>query len=272
MSSGAASSASSEREDRVFTAAFGIMDSAQDGEAVAAFLRVRDILHRHDSGFRRLLERCREADRLNAELGRQNTELLHENAALRARDSRPPVAAANGLPSTPAASGFRHWDIGLIIIIAIWTAFGLLSAATAFALAAAVLIGAAFKHGFSPFRFLAGALLALAAYAIAAPAPARHRQPGASAHPVASATQRRSAPISAVATTAAATEASPRRQPAPFAADQPGRPPAAPQMRYAAQADCSAYGLQSGLNCAGGHRWQRNSFPDFEPSRAVRSD
>lgn len=237
MSSDAASSASSEREDRVFTAAFGIMDSAQDGEAVAAFLRVRDILRHHDSGFRRLLERCREADRLNAELGRQNIELLHENAALRARDSRPPVAAgASGRRFTPAATGFRHLDIGLIIIIAIWTAFGLLGTATALALAAAVLICAAFTHGFSPFRFLAGALLALAAYAIAAPAPARHRQPAATAHHVAGATQQRSARIAAVATTAAATEASPRRQQdAQFATDPPGRPPAAPRMRYAAQ-------------------------------------
>jgi len=37
----ASSSTSSERDERVFIAAFGMMDSHQDGEAVAAFMRVR---------------------------------------------------------------------------------------------------------------------------------------------------------------------------------------------------------------------------------------
>src|SRR5713226_9724109 len=122
MSFAAVSSAASEREDRIFTAAFGIMDSTQDGEATAAFLRVRDILHRHNSGFRRLLERYQEAERLNAELGRQNAELLRENAALRARDSRPVAAAGRSLSITPAAPGVRYWDIGLMVIIAVWAA------------------------------------------------------------------------------------------------------------------------------------------------------
>jgi hypothetical protein len=267
--SGAASSAASEREDRVFTAAFGIMDSGQDGEAVAAFLRVRDILHRHDGGFRRLLERCHEADRLNAELGWQNAELLRENAALRARDSRLPATglAAGCSPSLTGAAGFaRHWDVALMVIIAIWAAFGLLGAATAFALAAAVLICAAFTHWFSPFRFLAGALLTLAAYATAAPAPARPTRPAASAHAVSSeAAPPRPAATPAAATTAAAAS--------PSAADAPRRSPAAaPPAGRAAQTDCGSYRLQPGFDCARGHQWRRDSFPDFEPSRGMRSD
>jgi hypothetical protein len=185
MSLAAASSAVSEREERVFTAAFGIMDSGQEGEAVAAFLRVRDILHSRGSSFRRLLERCQEAERLNAELGRQNAELLRENAALRARDSRPAApAAARRLFFAPAAfryGDFRYWDLGVMIVIAIWAAFGLLGTTTALILAAAVLICAAFTNWFSPFRFILGALLALAAYLTAAPAPAKPARPAANA-------------------------------------------------------------------------------------------
>src|SRR5260370_35057086 len=85
----ASSSTSSERDERVFIASFGIMDSHQDGEAVAAFMRVRAILGRHGGGFRRMLERSHEAERLNEELGKQNAQLLRDNTALRARDSRP---------------------------------------------------------------------------------------------------------------------------------------------------------------------------------------
>src|SRR6266481_3453536 len=91
----ASSSTSSERDERVFIAAFGMMDSHQDGEAVAAFMRVRAILQRHGGGFRRMLNRSHEAERLNDELGKQNAQLLRENTALRARDSRPAAAASS---------------------------------------------------------------------------------------------------------------------------------------------------------------------------------
>jgi cation transport ATPase len=57
----ASSSTRSERDERVFAAAFGLMDSHQDGEAVAAFIRARAILHRYGGGFRRMLERLKEA-------------------------------------------------------------------------------------------------------------------------------------------------------------------------------------------------------------------
>jgi hypothetical protein len=226
MSFATAASAASDREGRVFTAAFGIMDSAQDGEAVAAFLRARDILHRHDGSFRRLLERYQEAEQINAELGRQNAELLRENAALRARDSRP-VAALPAAGRSRSVSGFRYWDIGLIVIIAIWAAFGLLGATTAFALTAAVLISAAFSRWFSPFRFFAGAVLALAAYATATPT-----EPATSAHAIAEAPP-------------------PRLTRTP--AERLRQPPAAPRTHRAATADCGSYRLQSGFDCARGH-------------------
>jgi hypothetical protein len=145
---------SSEREERVFTIAFSIMDSSEDGEAVAAFLRVRDLLHRRGGTFRRMLERYEEAERLNENLGRQNTRLLRENAALRARYGRlVPAAALLGgarrLLSRPAVQGFRHWDIGFM----------------------------AFTHWFSPARLFAGIVLAVAAYVTAVPAPAKTLRP-----------------------------------------------------------------------------------------------
>jgi hypothetical protein len=173
---------SSEREERVFTVAFSIMDSSQDGEAVAAFLRVRELLHRHGGSFRRMLERYEEAERTNDALGRQNAQLLRENMALRARDSRPIPSAtvlggARRLLSRPSVQGFRHWDIGFMVVIAVWAAFGLLGAASAFTLGAAVLIFAAFTHWFSPLRLVAGVVLAMAAYAAAAPAPAKPLRP-----------------------------------------------------------------------------------------------
>src|SRR5215831_8053136 len=98
--SAASSSTNSERDERVFIAAFGLMDSDQDGEAIAAFMRVRAILHRHGGGFRRLLERSHEAERLNEDLGRQNAQLLSENSALRARDSRPASPFPTGARGT----------------------------------------------------------------------------------------------------------------------------------------------------------------------------
>jgi hypothetical protein len=288
----AASSAASEREDRVFTAAFGIMDSSQEGEAVAAFLRVRELLRRHGGGFRRLLERCEEADRLNGELGRQNAELLRENAALRARDSRPipasPAVDRSGLSFTSETPGFRpwrlrHWDLSLMIIIAVWVAFGLLGVATAFALTAAVLICAAFIHWFSPVRFFAGALLALAAYATAAPAPARPSRPTASASYAVADAQRPppGAAMPGATAPAATTPLAVAAPPQTFAdpphhlrtdADPLRRPPAEPRARHAAKVDCGSYQLQPGFSCARGHQWRRDSFLDFEPSLGMRSD
>src|SRR5690242_12609438 len=161
----ASSSTSSERDERVFIAAFGIMDSHQDGEAVAAFMRVRAILRRHGGGFRRMLERSHEAEQLNEELGRQNAQLLHENTALRARDSRPapPPSGAHRPFIMPAIPGSRHWDIGFIGMIAVSTGYGFLGITTSLTLIAAILVCAAFANWFSPIRFLVGVLLGLAA-------------------------------------------------------------------------------------------------------------
>src|SRR5215813_2266464 len=168
----ASSSTSSERDERVFIAAFGMMDSHQDGEAVAAFMRVRTILQRHGGGFRRLLERSHEAERLNEELGKQNAQLLRENTALRARDSRPAAAvssvAARGPSVLPAILGFRHWDIVLIAIIAVSAGYGLLGFTASLTLTAAILICAAFANWFSPIRFFAGVILGLAALGLVA--------------------------------------------------------------------------------------------------------
>src|SRR5215470_5303761 len=165
----AASSNSSERDERVFIAAFGIMDSHQDGEAVAAFMRVRAILHRHGSGFRRMLERIHEAERLNEQLGQQNALLLRENTALRARDSRAaspsPVNAKEPFRAR-AMPQFRHWDIGLLGVIAILAIYGLLGFTASFTLTAAVLISAASANWFSPIRFFFGIGFGLGALGI----------------------------------------------------------------------------------------------------------
>jgi len=183
----AAASHPSQRDERVFNAAFGMMDSNQDGEAVAAFMRVREILHRHGDGFRRLLERSHEAEHLNEELGRQNAQLLRENAALRARDSRPvppaaaAPAAARGMLSMSGMTSFRNWDVGVIVIIAVWAGFGLVGAATALSMVAVVLIGAAFTNWFSPIRFFTGLLLALAAYGTLTTQPATPPPPASAA-------------------------------------------------------------------------------------------
>jgi hypothetical protein len=143
----ASSSTCSERDERVFAAAVGIMDSCQDGEAVAAFLRARAILQRHGGGFRRMLERSHEAERLNTELGEQNAQLLRENAALRARDSRL-VSAAGGrrLFNAPAVPVFRRWHIGMIVIIAILASYGVLGIPAALMAVAGVLACAALTH------------------------------------------------------------------------------------------------------------------------------
>jgi hypothetical protein len=293
MSFAASSSPASEREERVFTAAFGLMDSSHDGEAIAAFLRVRELLHRHGGNFRRLLERSHEAERLNSELGKQNAQLLQENAALRARDSRPISITATGsrwLFLVPAMPGFRHWDVGLIVIVAAWAAFGLLGATTALTLTAAVLICAAFTNWFSPFRFFVGAILGFAAYGAVEPAPAT--TPGASAYAVAEPTpqrqfsaavpsptvaQRATSVTTTSSTPSSVTDTTPPRQPdtpstGPAFADLP-RPNTAPDLlrrspgeqrtRHAAKADCSLYRLQPGFNCTRGQQWRRDSFLDF---------
>jgi hypothetical protein len=279
----AASSTASNRDERIFTTAFGMMDSNQDGEAVAAFMRVREILHRHGGGFRRLLERSQQAEQLNEELGRQNALLLRENAALRARDSRPaPSAATPGarsMLSMPGVTSLRNWDIGLIVIIAVWAGFGLLGATSALLLAAAVLIFAACMNWFSPVRFFAGLLMALAAYGTTAPQPSAPPPPTyavAVAHPPVAATPVATTPVAKapVARTPVAKPplqiyagtAAPATPPVP--ADTALRSPAEPRTR--AKADCGAYRLQPGSNCQRGNQWQ--SYSDSERPPGTRSE
>src|SRR5215470_5249173 len=165
-----ASPTSPERDERVFIAAFGIMDSNQDGEAVAAFMQVRTILRRHGGGFRRILERAHEADQLNQQLGQQNAQLLHENAVLRARDSRrtvsPSLTNAQDPFVSPAMPEFRHWDIGLVGVIVVLAIYGFLDFKAWLALTAAVLISAAFANWFSPIRFFAGIVFGLTALGV----------------------------------------------------------------------------------------------------------
>jgi len=230
--SSASSSTSPERDERVFVTAFGIMDSNQDGEAVAAFMRVRTILQRHGGGFRRLLERSHEAERLNEELGKQNAQLLRENTALRARDSRPasaPSIDARGPFAKSAIPGFRYWDIGLIGIIAILAGYGLLGIVTAFTLIAAILICAAFTHWFSPIRFLVGILLGLAALGMVA------SNQSASAGAPAPAVGVAPAPVTPTAASDATVDATPQRQtfvdappPPPTFMNVPSPPPDPP--------------------------------------------
>jgi hypothetical protein len=285
------STTASQRDERVFNAAFGMMDSSQDGEAVAAFMRVREILHRHGGGFRRLLERSHEAERLNEELGRQNALLLRENAALRARDSRPvPPAAPVGareMLSVPAMTSFRNWDIGLIIIVAVWAGFGLLGATTALSAIAAILVLAALTNWFSPVRFFAGALLALAAYGTVAPQPAAPSSPTyavAVAKPPAKPPLQIYAGTAAPATPPAPAESALLRQPDTSAlqsadllhlravADSPRRVPAEPRTRQgtATRADCGTYGLRPGFNCPRGNQW--HSYSDSERPPGTRSE
>jgi hypothetical protein len=289
----ASSSTNSERDERVFTAAFGIMDSHQDGEAVAAFMRVRDILRRHGGGFRRILERSHEAERLNQELGKQNAQLLRENTALRARDSRPlspppPTGGAHRSFVTPAIAGSRHWDIGFIGLIAISTAYGLLGVTAAFTLTAAILICAAFTNWFSPIRYFVGILLGLAALGMGASN--RSDSVGAPLLAIADApasTPRSQtfaeAPALTVPTAAPAADAAPQRQmlayapsprPQAFGDLPPRRTSIDPRTRHgtAARSQCGPYRLQSGFTCPRSNQWRRNFFPDFGRPLSMRYD
>jgi hypothetical protein len=293
------STSPSQRDERVFAAAFGMMDSNQDGESVAAFMRVRDILHRHGGGFRRLLERLREAEQRNEELGRQNAQLLRENAALRARDSRPVSPAPAGcrrLVSMPGMTSFQNWDIGLIVIIAVWAGFGLLGVTTALSLVAAALVFAALTNWFSPVRFFAGLLVALAAYGTLVPQPAIP-QPPAYAVAVAKPPPIKPPPIKPPPQIYAGT-AAPATLPVPVPADtalqrQPDTPSPFPQIstdpqlrvravvnsahrppaadpRTRAKADCGPSRLQPGYNCPRSDPW--HSSPDSERPPGTRSE
>jgi hypothetical protein len=263
----ASSSPSSERDERVFIAALGMMDSHQDGEAVAAFMQARAILRRHGGGFRRMLDRSHEAEQLNEELGRQNAQLLRENTALRARDSRPASAAPSigAHRPFPTIPGSRHWDIGLIGTIAISAAYGLLGITSSLTLIAAILICAAFANWFSPIRFLVGVLFGLAAFSMVA------SNQSASA----------GAPSLAVADGPAGADAAPQRQasvdaspPPPLADLPPRRASVESRSRRVATArgHCSPYRLQPGLTCPRSNPWGRNFFPNFEQPRSVRYD
>ncbi len=270
--SAASSSTSSERDERVFIAAFGLMDSPQDGEAIAAFMRARAILHRHGGGFRRMLERSHEAERLNEELGKQNAQLLRENSALRARDSRPvssPANDARGPLAAPAIPEFRHWDIGLISIIGISTSYGLLGITASLTLIASILICAAFANWFSPIRFFAGLVLGLTALGMilfnrSASADARIRAVA-------------DAPAAAMPATTFRTAADPSPAPPPLipADALPGRQavsesmvrraPSEPRSRRGSspKLDCGSYRLQPGFTCPRSTRWGGNFLPDF---------
>jgi len=274
------SSINSERDERVFTAAFGLMDSNQDGEAIAAFMRVRAILHRHGCGFRRLLERSHEAERLNEELGQQNAQLLTENSALRARDSRPASpfpTGAGGAIVMPATPEFRHWDVGLIAVIVILTNYGLLGFTASLMLTAAVLISAAFANWFSPIRFFAGALLGLTALGIvmfnrsaAAGAPALAvADPPASVMPVTTG----HAFADATPPHQAFVDAAPPHQ--TFAdSPPPHRTSVEPRLRHgwAPKIRCGVYRLQPGFTCTRSTLWRRNFFPDFGRQLSTRYD
>ncbi len=271
------SSTSSERDERVFIAAFGMMDSHQDGEAVAAFMRVRAILQRHGGGFRRMLDRSHEAEQLNEELGKQNAQLLRENTALRARDSRPaaaaPSAGARGPFVLPASPRFRHWDIGLIGIIALSAGYGLLGITASLTLTAAILICAAFANWFSPIRFLVGVLLGLTALGTVA----SNQSASAGAPTLAVA----DTPAPVTPTTAPAADATPQRQtfvdgsPPASLVDLPSRRVSLePRSRRGATArfHCGPDRLQPGFTCPRSNPWGRNFFPNFGRSRIVRYD
>jgi hypothetical protein len=278
--SSASSSTSSERDERVFIAAFGIMDSHQDGEAIAAFMRVRTILRRHGGGFRRLLERSHEAEQLNEELGRQNAQLLRENAALRARDSRPASSPSRtddrGPFVMPAVPEFRHWDIGLIGIIAIATNYGLLGFTASLMLTAAILICAAFANWFSPIRFFAGVILGLTALGLvmfnrsaSAAAPTLAVDPPAATAPASTDHAAADAPPSSqtFVDTAAARQT--------FADSRPPRrtfvEPRSPQ-REAPRTHCGPYRLPPGVICSRSTSWRRNFLPDFGRPLSMRYD
>jgi hypothetical protein len=263
----ASSSTGSERDERVFIAAFGMMDSHQDGEAVAAFMQVRAILQRHGGGFRRMLNRSHEAERLNEELGKQNAQLLRENTALRARDSRPAAAApsdgARGPLVLPAIPTFRHWDIGLIGIIAISAGYGVLGVTASLTFTAATLICAAFAKWFSPIRFLVGVLLGLTALGTVA----SHQSASAGAPTLAVADI--PAPVMPTATVPyAAADGAPPPQ---SLADLPSRRVSVePRSRRGAtaRAHCGPYRLEPDFTCPRSKPWGRNFFPNFARSRS----
>jgi hypothetical protein len=277
---GGASSTSSERDERVFIAAFGMMDSHQDGEAVAAFMRARAILRRHGGGFRRMLDRSHEAERLNDELGKQNAQLLRENTALRARDSRPASAAPPSGTRRPfvmsAIPGSKYWDIGLIGVIALSAAYGLLGIVTSLTLIAATLICAAFVNWFSPIRFLVGVLLGLAAFAMVAA-----NQSASAGAPMLAAADA-SARVTPTAAPDTAADAMAQRQalgdaspPAASLADLPPRRVSVdPRSRHVATArvHCGPYRLQPGFTCPRSTLWGRSFFPNFGRPRSVRYD
>src|SRR5215471_11531819 len=276
----ASSSTGSERDERVFIAAFGLMDSHQDGEATAAFMRVRAILHKHGGGFRRLLERSHEAERLNEELGQQNAQLLTENSALRARDSRPASpfpTGAGGAIVMPATPEFRHWDVGLIAVIVILTNYGLLGFTASLMLTAAVLISAAFANWFSPIRFFAGSLIGLAALGIVV------FNRSASAGATALAVTDPPAAVMPVTTGHAFVDAAPPHQafvdaapPHQTFADSPPphRTSVEPRLRHgwAPKIRCGVYRLQPGFTCTRSTLWRRNFFPDFGRQLSTRYD
>jgi hypothetical protein len=270
----ASSTTSSERDERVFMAAFGMMDSHQDGEAVAAFMRVRAILQRHGGGFRRMLNRSHEAEQLNEELGKQNAQLLRENTALRARDSRPAAAASSVAARTPfvvpAILRFRHWDMPLIGLIAVSAGYGLLGVTAALTLTAVILICAAFANWFSPIRFLVGILLWLTALGTVE----SNQSASAGAPTLAVADM----PALVAPTTAPAPSAGVDATPQPppqSLADLPSRRVSIePRSRRGATArvHCGPYRLQPGLTCPRSNPWGRNFFPNFGRSRTARYD
>jgi hypothetical protein len=252
----ASSTTSSERDERVFMAAFGMMDSHQDGEAVAAFMRVRAILQRHGGGFRRMLNRSR------------------ENTALRARDSRPAAAASSVAARTPfvvpAILRFRHWDMPLIGLIAVSAGYGLLGVTAALTLTAVILICAAFANWFSPIRFLVGILLGLTALGTVE----SNQSASAGAPTLAVADM----PALVAPTTAPAPSAGVDATPQPppqSLADLPSRRVSIePRSRRwaTARVHCGPYRLQPGFTCPRSNPWGRNFFPNFGRSRVVRYD
>jgi hypothetical protein len=277
--SGGASSTSSQRDERVFVAAFGMMDSHQDGEAVAAFMRARAILLRHGSSFRRILDRSHEAERLNEELGKQNAQLLRENTALRARDSRPapsaPSTGTRGPFVMSAIPGSRHWDIGFIGIVAISAAYGLVGIITSLTLIAAILICAAFTNWFSPIRFLVGVLLGLAALSmVAANQSASAGAPTFAVSDAPAPVTPTTAPDTADAARQRQAFVDPSPPPQSLADSPPRRFSVEPRSRHVATArvHCDPYRLQPGSTCPRSTSWGRNFFPNFGRPRSVRFD
>jgi hypothetical protein len=242
-------------------------------------MRVRAILQRHGGGFRRMLNRSHEAERLNEELGKQNAQLLRENTALRARDSRPGAAApsigAREQLVLPVILRFRHWDIGLIGIIAISAGYGLLGVTASLTLTAAILICAAFANWFSPIRFLVGILLGLTA--LGTVTSDQSASAGAPTHAVAD------TPALVMPTTApVAADAAPQRQAFVDGSPPPQSLAALPSRQVSieprsrrgatARAYCGPYRLQPGFTCPRSNPWGRNFFPNFGRSRSVRYD